>query len=157
MNTFTTKALVRKYPFIKELMKENTDIRIVESFNWDYIPKWNSRDGSMGYSNFKEQIHFVIFAGNIRKDAVTQEEEHASNYAHTPTHRHRGESILEALDRQNLVKLQAVITETHDKSSWEQDYNHDEHALTIYFAKPDEVARHLNDARAQAETIVASL
>lgn len=102
MNRFKLEAFKQEFPFLNEILEgEPTDIKIKRADEnlLKATPEEYYWDGSKGYTRSKESVHFVLEDGTILKDIVEPSYESGSNYAHSQTRRHEGETILEAIYR----------------------------------------------------------
>jgi len=124
LDRFKREALRREFPFLssfkEELSKaEELSIGRIDAEFLSHTPSEYSVDGSVVGISRGEEISLVISDGTVIKDAVKQEYEHRSNYAHTDTSIGDGETVLHAIDRHGVqvdfvvVRHYGIHTENH--------------------------------------------
>lgn len=137
MNYFKFQAFLKEFPFLRELgVDENVDsikIRRADENLLAQIPSSYYWDGSMGVTDTKDTISFVLEDGNIIEDVVRQAGEWGSNYAHSQRKEWEGESVLEALSRldnpDRVVYIVWVHKHLHD---WVGSERESTFEVTIY-------------------------
>ena len=123
MNRFKYQAYLEEFPFLKEIIGEETPdnitIKRADENLLRIIPQYSYHDGSMGESRHEEKIHFVLNDGTIISDAVKQEGSESSNYAHSQSRNWEGETVLEAIDRHGVADtLQYIIQDVYSLDDW---------------------------------------
>lgn len=142
MNRFKYQAYLEEFPFLKEIIGEETPdnitIKRADENLLRIIPQYSYRNGSMGESHHEEKIHFILNDGTIIFDAVRQEGSESSFYAHTQSRRWDGETILEAIDRHETTNtLQYIVQDIYVLDDWSgQEYDYS-WRLTIYKTPKD--------------------
>lgn len=116
MNRFKFNAFKQEFPALAEVMDlddasycEAIKIARVTRELLNYKPSWVSHDGSMVDINKKETFSFLLNDHTILHDAVMQESEHRSNYAHKSDYNLEGETVLEAIDRHGCSAVLSLI------------------------------------------------
>ena len=129
MNRFKYQAYLEEFPFLKEIIGEETPdnitIKRADENLLRIIPQYSYHDGSMGESRHEEKIHFVLNDGTIISDAVKQDGSETSNYAHSQSRYWEGETILEAIDRHGVADtLQYIVQDIYNLDDWSgQEYD----------------------------------
>jgi len=158
MNKFKYEAYLTEFPFLREILggRCHLDCEFIRVARADENlllrkPNRHVAVGSMVDIDDRDDVHFVLVDGTIIKDAVAQEYEYYSNYAHDESYNKKGETILEALaglDNPDAVKYIIV-----DESGYEV-IDHCSTKLfniTIYKApKGGKISDYIEKARAQA-------
>jgi len=137
MNKFKLEGFFKEFPFLRELdgvgNADSITVKRADENLLACIPSQYYWDGSMGRTDSKESVHFVMADGSILQDAVSQAGEWGSNYAYSQRKTWEGESVLESLSRlddpDRVVYIVWVYKHLHD---WEgSDYESDL-KVTIY-------------------------
>ena len=139
MNRFEKKAMLKKYPFLKDCVPHGITITddvntiFVEKGDISFlskIPETHYYDGSLGVTRSDEIISFVLPNGSVKYNVVKQKGSWGSNYAHESSEEWKGESILEAVDRlQAFPRYVVIFYDYHN--CWEGSECSDETTLTI--------------------------
>jgi len=126
LNNFKRKALCQEFPFLagKELSAlldkaEELTIKKIDSQLLNSVPQHYARDGSVVGISRGWDVNFVLTDGSVITDAVCQDGEEGSNYAHSDTCYRTGETVLHAIDRHGVevnfivVRHYGIHTEDH--------------------------------------------
>jgi len=156
MNRFKLKAFKKEFPFLHDLIgdkiPDSVRIKRADENLLRVTPQYYYHDGSMGRTEVDEIVHFVLADGTIIVDAVLQSGHNSSNYAHSQSRNWEGETVLGAIDRQNISnKLQFIVVESYYLDDWEGSEYEKEHSFCIYKApKNTTFGAEIKKARAKA-------
>lgn len=146
MNAFKLDAMIEEFPFLRDtaLVSKNGRSRreaktcdgiAIKRIDADLLartPKNYSWDGSLVGIDEWDRIDFVLSDGTVIIDAVKQEVEAGSNYAHTDTHYEDGETILEAIYNHQVADSLAFIVWAKGGYVVEGHYSQPNWSATIY-------------------------
>lgn len=134
--------LLRQFPWLKEIADPELEIS-VKRFSKEMllcVPKDESWNGSAGSNAIYFRFYLVV-EGKVKEFKVEGEGEHGSNYAGSTPYKTEGETVLNALVRQDLIvaakRADAICFFYHFHSDWEGREEQFEENLTIYLPKVD--------------------
>lgn len=105
---------------------------------FDFIPRENDWDGSMGCS-FDYHTIFADFGKGYEKLDVKPSGQSGSNYAHSTSSEYEGETIFEYFIRNAELRTpRTILLFYRSKSDWGQGSDHNTLELTIYKKAKDE-------------------
>ena len=156
MNRFKYQAYLEEFPFLKEIIGEetpdNVTIKRADENLLRLIPQYSYHDGSMGESRHSEKIHFILNDGTIIFDAVEQEGSESSFYAHSQSRSWEGETVLEAIDRHGVAdRLQYIVQDVYNLDDWSgQEYDCSWRLVIYKTPKDTNFGAEITKAKAQA-------
>lgn len=147
--------LLRQFPWLTTLGYKDVEIT-VNRLGKDQllvVPASESWDGSLGASAHYS-CYWLVVDGKAEEFFVEGNGSHGSNYAHSTTTTHEGETVLNALVRQGLVDrakvAEALVRFERNYSNWQGSASYDEDTLTIYLPKVN-IGEVLAEAEAQEQ------
>ena len=124
MNRFKFDALLKEFPFLKELVKDKDPVEIdgiwvkrMDKSLFARVPQYEGATGSLVGIGNGEAVHFILQDGTVMQNAVKDEGVCTHNEAHQDNESWNGETVLEAVERHNVGEKIAYIV-------WE-DYGYD--------------------------------
>lgn len=150
MNRFKFQAFLNELPALAGILTDGRD-RPREARHCDgikvgrvgrellaLVPEHTTHDGSLVGINKREEVSFVLNDGSVIRNAVRQEGEHGSNYAHSQTLRESGESVLEAIDRHGCAEFLRMIVVVRSGFTVREHFSEPNFTAAIYKAAKGE-------------------
>lgn len=167
MNRFKFNAYLAEFPALSSLLLDRNEklreagycneikVARVSRELLNYVPTYNSWDGSMVSISSKETFSFLLKGGSIINDAVRQAGKHGSNYAHSQTFCEQGETVLEAIDRHCCSGCLALIFAVSTGFTIHEHCSTPHYSVTIYKpSKGESIAQTIAEAVSAALTEV---
>jgi hypothetical protein len=130
--------------------------------NWNKIPDFYSKDGSMGFEQSSEEVFLLLNDGSWHE--VTSNYYYESNYAHTPTIDEPGLSVADYISAKGIktTDIEAVVLHKVEFSDWSGQEKEDEKKTTVYPVKiidVKKIRRRVEDAlrKTNSESTVLNL
>lgn len=136
----------------KEVRFERASLELLNT-----VPSMKTWDGSAGDFRRERRVHAVLKDGKIVMDFVSPDEEHGSNWAHSPTTRKVGESIASAIDRTGIAcEIEFLVAEDRHRNTFDTAPIRDDRSLTVYkLPKGSTIAEIISEIEAQEAEEVA--
>lgn len=133
---------LKQFPWLKEIGSPELEIS-VSRFSKEtflFVPRHDLWDGSLG-NDATYYLFYLIVEGQVKEFDVEGEGRIGSNYANSSPYETEGETVLNALVRQELIedakKADALCVFYHFHSDWEGSESRFQEKLTIYLPKVD--------------------
>lgn len=148
MNRIKFNAYLKEFPFLEECNIRWNHQR--ESINCDeikisrigrelldYTPSYNGATGSLVGIDDGERFDFILKDGQIIKDAVAASGHVTHNEAHTDDEHLTGETVLEAIDREDVAENLEFIVKVCYGYNIRDHYSLSNYSMTVYKAAKD--------------------
>jgi hypothetical protein len=137
MNRFKYEAFLDEFPFLESLalgcaICKKISVKRVTRELLQKVPHYSGATGSLVGIDDSEVVHFILNDGTIIRDAVAQSGDVVHNEAHTDNEYWEGETILEALYRQEVSPMLAYIVIVHSGYIIQDHRSQPDWCATIY-------------------------
>jgi hypothetical protein len=131
------------------IKEEKMEIQSNPFQDWNKIPDFYSKDGSMGFEQSSEEIFLLLNDGSWHE--VTSNYYYESNYAHTPTIDEPGLSVADYISAKGIktTDIEAVVLHKVEFSDWSGQEKEGERETKVFPTKPidtGKIRRRVEDA-----------
>lgn len=161
LDNFKREALRKEFPFLSQFKQEmekaeELSIKRIDAEFLNWTPTDYTVDGSVVGISRGEIVNFVLSDGTVVKDAVRQDYEHRSNYAHTDTSSGAGETVLHAIDRLGVAEKVDFVVVDHYGIHTENHYSFGSQLEILKPAKGLKIKNLVEEAYQKASKEVAA-
>lgn len=149
MDLFKFNAFVKEFPFLAEIARgdsldcDSIKVKRITKELLNSTPEYHSAVGSLVGIDDEQVVAFVLGDGTVIENAVKRTGRHHSNYAHDDGFYRRGETVLEAIHRENLADKLAYVVVVESGYAIVNHHSEADWRMTIYKPAKDVSAQDL--------------